>query len=336
MPTRFHSSSILRYSVILFCRFLAAIRLAGLMFSSPMNTRVTPARRDFSMKFGMRVAERVDLDHEADVHAVLFAQLDDAVVDRFPILVAGEIVVGDEEAVDALRPVHAQDLLDAVGGAVARFASLHVDDGAERALEGAAAAGVEARHVADGALDEIVRAGRAARRCRRCPAGPSYNCRAASAVPRAASRDHLVEAFLGLAGEDRDAERLRLLDVARGSPCSMAGSPRRGSRRSSPGCRLRAAAGRYRRARGNSFDCTPTMPTRPSPPCSAMRRIDLVRHDAGVGLVDGNDVDRQVGAEHAALGGAVGQADTPRRASSTAWSSAAIARHSRRRRNATV
>ena len=50
------------------------------------------------------VAQRVDLDHEADVHAVLFAQLDDPVVDRFPILVAGEIVVGDEEALDALAP----------------------------------------------------------------------------------------------------------------------------------------------------------------------------------------------------------------------------------------
>ena len=49
------------------------------------------------------VAERVDLDAEADVEAVLFAQLDDPVVDRFPILVAGEIVVGDEEAIDPLR-----------------------------------------------------------------------------------------------------------------------------------------------------------------------------------------------------------------------------------------
>ena len=54
MPNRFHSSSILRYSVILFWRFLAAIRFAGLMFSSPINTRVTPARFDFSMKSGMR------------------------------------------------------------------------------------------------------------------------------------------------------------------------------------------------------------------------------------------------------------------------------------------
>jgi hypothetical protein len=39
--------------VILFCRFLAAIRFAGLMFSSPMNTRATPARAALAMKFGI-------------------------------------------------------------------------------------------------------------------------------------------------------------------------------------------------------------------------------------------------------------------------------------------
>ena len=103
------------------------------------------------------VAERVDLDHETDIEAVFLAQLDDPVVDRFPILVAGEIVVGDEKALHALRPVHAQDLLDAVRGAIARLPSLHVDDGAERALKRAAAAGIEASHVADRALDEICR-----------------------------------------------------------------------------------------------------------------------------------------------------------------------------------
>ena len=53
MPCAFQASSILRYSVILFCRFLAAARLSGLMFSRPMNTRVTPARFAFSMKFGI-------------------------------------------------------------------------------------------------------------------------------------------------------------------------------------------------------------------------------------------------------------------------------------------
>ena len=101
------------------------------------------------------VAQRVDLDEEAHVHAVLLAQLDDAVEDRLPVLVAGEIVVGDEEAVDALREIGAHDALDVVGAAAARFAALHVDDGAERALERAAAAGVEAGDVADGLAHRI-------------------------------------------------------------------------------------------------------------------------------------------------------------------------------------
>ena len=43
----------LRYSVILFCRFLAASRLSGLMFSSPMKMRVTPARLALATKFGI-------------------------------------------------------------------------------------------------------------------------------------------------------------------------------------------------------------------------------------------------------------------------------------------
>ena len=44
MPWAFHAKSILRYSVILFWRLFAAARLSGLTFSSPMKTRVTPAR----------------------------------------------------------------------------------------------------------------------------------------------------------------------------------------------------------------------------------------------------------------------------------------------------
>ena len=50
MRCAFHASSIRRYSVILFWRFLRATRLSGLMFSSPMKTRRTPARAAFSMK----------------------------------------------------------------------------------------------------------------------------------------------------------------------------------------------------------------------------------------------------------------------------------------------
>src|SRR6516164_2055280 len=53
MPCAFQASSILRYSVILFWRFFAAVRLSGLTFSNPMNTRVTPARFAFAMKFSI-------------------------------------------------------------------------------------------------------------------------------------------------------------------------------------------------------------------------------------------------------------------------------------------
>ena len=97
------------------------------------------------------VAERVDLDDEGAIAAPDLAQKDQPVEDRLPILVAGEIVVGDEEAVDALGEIGAHDRFDVVGAAVARFAALHVDDGAERALERAAAPGVETGDGAAGA-----------------------------------------------------------------------------------------------------------------------------------------------------------------------------------------
>ena len=46
------------------------------------------------------MAQRVHLNHETDVDAAALAQLDDSVEDWFPVLVAREIVVGDEIAVD--------------------------------------------------------------------------------------------------------------------------------------------------------------------------------------------------------------------------------------------
>ena len=54
MPWARQACSMVRYSVILFCRFLASSRLSGLMFSSPMKTRVHPARAAFSTKSGIR------------------------------------------------------------------------------------------------------------------------------------------------------------------------------------------------------------------------------------------------------------------------------------------
>ncbi len=59
-----------------------------------------------------------------------------------------------KKRVNALRPIVPDDVLDIVRRAAARFASLHVDDGAERALVGTAAAGIEAGG-AGGALARV-------------------------------------------------------------------------------------------------------------------------------------------------------------------------------------
>src|SRR4029077_18652884 len=74
-------------------------------------------------EMGKAVAHGVDLYYELDVQLFLLAHGDEAVENLFPVGVAGEVVVGDEETVNALRQVAADDLLDVVGGAAAGFAS---------------------------------------------------------------------------------------------------------------------------------------------------------------------------------------------------------------------
>ena len=103
------------------------------------------------------VAERVDLKDQLDRNALVGSQIDQAVEDRLPVAVAGEIVVGDEIVVDALGVIGAHDRFDVIGAPIARLAALDIDDGAEAALERAAAAGVEARVVADDAPHDFLR-----------------------------------------------------------------------------------------------------------------------------------------------------------------------------------
>ena len=114
MPCAFQASSILRYSVILFWRFFAAARLSGIdvLQSDEDPGDAGPLRLLHEVRD--LVAQRVDLDHQAERDAVLLAQLDQAIEDRLPLLVAREIIVGDEELVDALRPVEAHQMLDVV------------------------------------------------------------------------------------------------------------------------------------------------------------------------------------------------------------------------------
>src|SRR5229473_2772182 len=60
------------------------------------------------------VAHGIHLDHKLDVQLVFFPQLDQPVENALPIHIAREVVVGDEKAVDALRQVAANDLLDII------------------------------------------------------------------------------------------------------------------------------------------------------------------------------------------------------------------------------
>src|SRR5215831_16518187 len=102
------------------------------------------------------VAQRINLDHQAERDSVPLTQRDQTVEDRLPCLVARKIVVGDEEFADALRPVETDQMLYVIRGAEARLTPLHVDNGAERALIGTAAACIEARTQPKSPLDVLL------------------------------------------------------------------------------------------------------------------------------------------------------------------------------------
>jgi len=133
------------------------------------------------------------------------------VEDRLPVLVAREIAISDEEPVDAVLVVLAQDALDIVGAAAAGFAPLHVDDGAERALERTAAPGIEGRHVADGLAHRVARQERRHRVLERRQIGDVIADRLERACGGIAH--HLIHATLGLAGKQRDAHIESFLQV---------------------------------------------------------------------------------------------------------------------------
>ena len=139
------------------------------------------------------------------------AQLDDPVEDRLPVLVAGEIVVGDEEGLHALRQIGADDDLDVVGAAMARLAALHIDDGAEGALERAAASGVETGHPAAGAADHFRRQDRRRGSFDGRQVVHVIVERLEFAIERVAQ--HGVEPAFRLAGEQAASQRLRLAQI---------------------------------------------------------------------------------------------------------------------------
>ena len=109
--------------------------------------------------------------------------------------------------------IGAHKALDVVGGAIARLAALHIDDGAERAEERTAAPGVEARDDADRASDPIARQERIGCALERGQIIEVIVDRLQGS--RRGVAQHLVEPALRLAGEQRNAEIERLVERIR-------------------------------------------------------------------------------------------------------------------------
>src|SRR5581483_8368123 len=143
IPCARQASSILRYSVILFWRFLGS-KIVGIDVLEPDEDPGDAGAFGLFDEIRDTMTQCVHLDHEPERDAAL-AQLDQAIKDRFPILVPREVVVGDEELVNAVGPIQAHEALDIVGRAVTRLASLDIDDRAERALIRTTASRIERR-----------------------------------------------------------------------------------------------------------------------------------------------------------------------------------------------
>ena len=248
------------------------------------------------------MAQRVDLDEEAHIHAVFFAQLDDAVEDRLPVLVAGEVVVGDEETVDAVLEVLAQDALDVVGAAAAGFAALHVDDGAERALERTAASGVEGRHIADGLAHRVARQERRHRVFQRGQIVDVIIDRLEQACGGIAQ--HLVHAAFRFAGKQRDAHVERLLQVSHDvrKHRQHAGDMKAADDHGNAGIAQRL---RYMERPRILVGLHADQADEAEIVVGAHVGDDAVDAHARVGFVDGDDVDIDVGAENLALSAVV-------------------------------
>src|SRR6516162_7322195 len=86
------------------------------------------------------VTQRVHLYREADLQALADPQLDHPIKERLPMAIAREVIIGDEEPSVTLAVVFTDRALEIVRRAKPALAALDVDDRAERALVGAAAA----------------------------------------------------------------------------------------------------------------------------------------------------------------------------------------------------
>ena len=204
---------------------------------------------------------------------------------------------------NALRPVEPHELLDVVGRAEARLAALHVDDRAERALVGAAAAGIEAGAEAERARDISLRQERHRRALHARQVLHEIVDRCELARGRVAQ--HHVEPALGLAGKHGDAHVPAGVEIDR-APVQHRQAAR--DVEAAHGDRDAGLAERPRDVEGARILVRLDADQRDKPEIAVPPKAgEQRRHvDAGVGLVDRLDVDGDVRPKDLPLG-AVGR-----------------------------
>jgi hypothetical protein len=74
------------------------------------------------------MAKCIDLDGKAKIPPLLFAKFNNPIEQGLPILVAGKIVVCDEEGVDALRDVCTDYGFDVIRAPSSRLAALQASE----------------------------------------------------------------------------------------------------------------------------------------------------------------------------------------------------------------
>ena len=113
------------------------------MLSIPRNTRRHPACCSFCYKVWNFVTGSVSLQREMNLETGRRPELDDPVENRLPVMVTGEIIISDEKVPHALGVSRTDDLLYIACCSESGLPALHVDDGAEAAIEGASTACVK-------------------------------------------------------------------------------------------------------------------------------------------------------------------------------------------------
>ena len=178
-----------------------------------MKTSVDAGPAGLLDEVGNAMAKGIDLDDEVELQPLLLTERDDAIENLLPVLVAGEVVVGDENTPDSPGEVVPKTAFDIVGRARPGLATLHVDNRTKAALKRAPAPGIDARASGQAALDDA-----------RGNTGQGSPRESGKIVERGVERfepvmigvaENLVEVTFRLPSEDGNPELLRLANLCR-------------------------------------------------------------------------------------------------------------------------